>query len=68
MNKEPEVTMKYEGERNDHKSLVCVWYMDGKEVYRNKYSDMWIYAALCGVRKEVRDRIIQWAKMLHNPD
>jgi len=68
MTKERDVTMEYEGDLKDLKSLICIWYMDGKEVYRHKYTDMTTYAALCGVRFEVRERIIRWAKMIHNPD
>jgi len=62
------VEMKYEGDRGDQQNLICVWFVDGKEVYRHKYSDMFIHAGLYGVQFNVRERIIEWAKMLHNPD
>lgn len=62
------IEMKYEGDRKDPENLVCVWSVDGKENFRMKYRDMRIIAAIYSANYQVTEQILQWAKMLHNPD
>lgn len=62
------VEMKYEGDRKDRENLVCVWFVNGKENFRMKYRDMHVISAIYGANYQVTEQIIQWAKMLHNPD
>jgi len=60
--------MTYEGDRADTETLMCVWTIDGVEVFRHPYKWMSIYAQMINCHFQVRLSILQWAEMLVNPD
>jgi hypothetical protein len=61
------VAMRYEGDKNQHDKLECVFTYRGKE-YRLMYYQMSIFAGLFDLPEEVREHILFWAKMLNDPD
>jgi len=60
--------MTYEGDRSKPAELICVWSIDGEEVFRHPYSHMAIYARMINCHFSVRLRILQWAEMIVRPD
>jgi hypothetical protein len=60
--------MMYEGDRNKPDELVCVWSIDGKEVFRHPYSNMAIYASMINCHFLVRLAILHWAERIVRPD
>jgi hypothetical protein len=60
--------MNYEGgSRLDPQ--FCVWKdANGKEVFRIEYKKISDMRAIFGAPAEVREEILFWANMLHNPD
>jgi len=61
-------TMKYEGDKKNEDTLQCVWFIDGKEVFRHQYKHIFIYASMINCNFKVRLAILQWAEMIVNPD
>jgi hypothetical protein len=59
--------MRYEGDKSKPETLECVYTYRGKE-YRLSYSWIKSLAVLYGMPDRLRDDILFWAKMLHNPD
>ena len=47
----------------------CVWHdAKGKEVFRIEYEKISKMRAIYGAPDEIREEILFWAQMLHNPD
>lgn len=61
------VEFRYEGDRNKHDTLECVYTFRDKE-YRLSYKWISSLRQLYGLPVAVREEILEWAKMLHNPD
>jgi len=63
------VTMRYEGKYNGHNSddLVCIVTYKGTE-YKFLYRNLRIIPQLYGVPYAVREYLLHWGMMLHNPD
>jgi len=66
--RESKAEMRYEGDKNDPDNLVCIWSIDGHEVFRHPYKNIHIYASMINCHFKVRLAILQWAEMLVNPD
>jgi len=60
--------MNYEGDRLNEDTLVCVWSIDGVEVFRHPYKHILIYASMLRPNYKVRLALLQWAEMIVNPD
>lgn len=61
------VEMRYEGDKSQHDKLECVYTYRGKE-YRVPYYFISSLRDLYALPDAVREEILFWAKMLHNPD
>lgn len=59
--------MHYEGDKNHEETLICVWTIDGDEVFRHPYSHILIYASMLNCNFKVRLALMRWAEMLVNP-
>lgn len=66
MNTDDKVTMRYEGDQKAG-TLECVFTYRGKE-YRVPYFMISALRDLYALPDPVREQILFWAKMLHNPD
>jgi len=61
------VMMHYEGDRRKLDTLICCFTWKGNE-YRIMYYKIHYFAELYDFPEPVRARILEWAKMLNNPD
>jgi hypothetical protein len=67
MNGKDKPTMQYKGDRKVPKDLECIFTFKGKD-YTIKYETVQQLARLYRLPYQVREQIINWAKMLNNPD
>jgi len=61
------VTMCYKGGTSNPDALICVFTWRGHE-WEIPYTQMRQLAHLYAMPESVREHLLHWAKMMHNPD